>query len=69
MEWSAVRYWRSFVRRGEEIEVELKHLKTMQCRPTATGKKVLLTGTVATYLLYGLSLLGWVFSLFWMAWA
>jgi len=65
LEISSVRYWKTFVRRGEEIEDQINGLKLMKYRPKLSGLKKMLSGTWATYMLYGLTLIFWVSSFVW----
>ena len=65
LEVSAVRYWKAFVKRGEEIESKLPTLELMtHNRPSPTGLKILSTGTAATYTLYSVTFLYWALSFF-----
>jgi len=65
MEMSSVRYWKAFVKRGEEIEGQLNNLHLMKYRPKPTGFRKLLTGTYATYMLYAIGFLFWTSSFIW----
>lgn len=58
MEKRTVEYIDAFVKRGEQIEVELQHIQLIHKRP----KKRIVSGTIATYFLYGLVLSFWVVS-------
>jgi len=58
MEKRTVEYIDAFVKRGEQIEDQLQHIQLIHKRP----KKRIVSGTIATYFLYGLVLSFWVVS-------
>jgi hypothetical protein len=60
MELSSVNYWRQFAARAAEIEVKIGHLKLMT--EDRQQKRGLWSATNATYLVYLLTALFWIFS-------
>lgn len=66
MELSSVNYWRQFAARAAEIEVKIGHLKLMT--ESRQQKRGLWSATSATYLVYLLTALFWIFSFrYWCA--
>ena len=62
MEKRTAEYIDAFIARGKKVEEDLGHLQLIHKRPEKPKLKI--SGTVATYMLYGLVFFFWVVSLY-----